>query len=260
MAYYYISLEKPIYQNSEDDDKLSDISENSQLFKIFNKYIVKQYNEYYDFEKIGITESTHIYLSWGTDYIDGNEDNDNIENITSSFCFRLKNSPLINAYEKLNDLWHKSYFDSLDELFQSKIYFDFLDIKKVLLENGWIENYEHQGVCKYDENNKFIGYCTKYNLVDAHNFANEKSTIKIFENDIPKNKKSEFNLYTKEILFRKDGLNIKEIDKLFESGFDGNVYSKSELINFINMYAINKSDFDEYISQFIDGETFFQIC
>jgi len=163
MAYYYISLEKPIYQNHQDNDKLTDISENSQLFKIFNKY-------------------------------------------------------------------------------------------------GWKENYEHKGVCKYDENKKFIGYCTKYNLVDAHNYADEKSTIKLFEKDIPKYEKSEYNLYTKEILFRKDGLNIKEVDKLFEFGFDGYICSKSELITFINEYAINKSDFGEFISKFIDGETFFQIC
>jgi hypothetical protein len=260
MAYYYISLEKPIYQNHQDNDKLTDISENSQLFKIFNKYIVKQYNEYYDFEKIGITESTHIFLSWGTDFIDGDQDNDNIENITSTFYFRLINSPLLTVYEKLNDLWNKSYFDSLDELFQSKVYSDFLDIRQILLDNGWKENYEHKGVCKYDENKKFIGYCTKYNLVDAHNYADEKSTIKLFEKDIPKYEKSEYNLYTKEILFRNDGLNIKEVDKLFEFGFDGYICSKSELITFINEYAINKSDFGEFISKFIDGETFFKIC
>lgn len=43
-------------------------------------------------------------------------------------------------------------------------------------------------------------------------------------------------------------------------GFDGYICSKSELITFINEYAINKSDFGEFISKFIDGETFFQIC
>jgi len=257
MAKYYSNLYKLNDSVNKNDIIISNIEENSKLYNDF-KHRIKSFEfEEYDWSKI--LNNDIIYVGDTIKYIDGVEDNMIVSNMLFGHYLVDKKHELYECCIFMKDIYNT--FESLEEFKNSENYLIFESkYKDILLKYGWIENYEINDVCKYDENNKLIGYKTNYTFSHIKNFIENQIYIFIQNSDIPLITKTENCLTGTEIYFIKNCLKFPEAMDYIELNEDnGIIYKKSEFIEFLERFAFDINDFSEMIEKFIDYETIYTV-
>lgn len=257
MAKYYSTLYKLTDSDNRNNIILRDIKENSNLYNDFKLRIKK-----FDFEEYDWCQILNDNIKYVTDdilFIDGDEDNMDNSNMIFGFYLIDKNHKLYDCYSFFKDIYET--FETVDEFKKSKIYLEFESkYKHILLDYGWIENYENNNVCKYDDNKKFIGYKTNYTFSNIKAFVKNQLYIFIKDSDVPKLTKTENCLTGNEICFIKNHLKFPEaMDFIVSNDDNGIIYKKSDFIEFLERFAFDINDFSEMIENFIDFETIYTV-
>lgn len=258
MAKYYSTL----YKLSDSDDRkhiaIHDIKEDSKIYNDFKLRLKQFCFEKYDWSHI--LNDNIKYVNDDILYIDGDEDNMDSSNMVFGFYLIDKRNKLYECYRFFKDIYET--FETFEEFEKSKIYLEFeSNYKEILLECGWIENYENNNVCKYDDNKKLIGYKTNYTFSNIKKFVKNQLYIFIKDSDVPRITNTENCLTGDEICFIKNHLKFPEaMDFIVLNEDNGIIYKKSEFIEFLERFAFDINDFSEMIENFVDFETIYTVC
>ena len=154
-----ISVYKPVTATVESEEvEIFNIEDFSEL-AFFKEFIFEKENEYYDLQK-EVSKFGHDLndLIWcGTEY--GEQ---------TTFKYVDTKHELYEVYTFLNDVWHKLYFSTEEELFQSPEFQKYLEYLPILEKYGYVSEYKFFATGNEQ---------TYYNLNSAWHFSKEKVSI-----------------------------------------------------------------------------------
>lgn len=203
---------------------------NNSTLSEFKKYFDEKYffdyeNEYYDFEKVGITEDKYDWVC--TEY-----DEDEI------FTYINKTNPLYSLYKRARHT-------------EDGIFIPYITKEEceLILKNGWKE-YAHEKCFFVSKDFKVDGSHTKLYL-----FLRQQC-VEIFNGkDIPIYKQIDKVIYYDNIGYQRNGMR----SKFYDSNPDCYVFTKEKLQFIYDNYVLD--DYKEHfksniLDNHIDGETF----
>ena len=157
-----ICVYKPVIAGIEENVEVFTIEENPELI-FFKEFIFEKENDYYDL-KGGLDKLGHNIddLDWcGTEYGE-----------KTTFNYTNTKHELYDAYTFLDSVWHRLYFSTIEELFESPEYTKYLEYLPILKKYGHIPEYE------FFASGDGITY---FNLNSAWNFSKEQISVKLID-------------------------------------------------------------------------------
>lgn len=241
-----VSLLKVKSIGNKDAESISDFFtlESYPNLSVFEDYVFTRRNSYYDIETVlRVMGYEPDKLKWdGTEYGE--------VMITK---FKDPQHELYPAWKFLNDVWHKLYMDTKEELYSTPEFKEFeKEYLPVLVKHGYKPDY------------KFYASGTKkwhYNLNTAWKFAEEK--VRVVVTDPPTIPKLEKCIYAVEIGYQRKGANAK----FYDDGMWDSVpiLSKDVVVEHWKKYFSDdeysvKNFKEQIVDRFVDGETFLLYC
>lgn len=236
-----ICLRKPYKPDKADENHKYFVIEDNPELEIFKDLFVEKTNDYCDvpqaikdanFEEEDLEWMSTAYLKEGCKYE-----------------FFNKKHELYPIYQILQNLWHKSYKNSLFQLKNSEEWKEFnSSCRNLLLSNGWEESYKFK-LARTKSNKRHV-----YNLVNAYRFCKDKIKVVLWPKIISK---VDLCLAYKEIGYQRKGANKKF--------YEDNMWEGPTVVSLKTLLEHKEKYFDEefqtnIVDKFVEGETFVVYC